>query len=154
MKNVLAFLLVLVTLFSCQKEEMTLSPSQKEEGQLDKLYPQTWQLVKMTGQLPNSVVTGAAMPWQEFYIFQADGTFTKIRRKGNQELEAKGTYSLQTLTNGPCYVLTYEQENELIGNCIVEPMEYLSLQANNTLISGWWACDGPGLEYNRVIPFD
>jgi hypothetical protein len=33
------------------------------------------------GSIPNSETTGAAMEWQEFYLFNTNGTFTKSEKE-------------------------------------------------------------------------
>jgi arylsulfatase A-like enzyme len=40
-----------------------------------------WTLVSMSGSIPNSETTGATMEWQEFYLFNTNGTFTKSEKK-------------------------------------------------------------------------
>jgi hypothetical protein len=141
MKTIFAYLLLLTTIFSCQKEEMTeVEP-----------YPQTWQLVKLTGQIPNFVRTGADLPWQETYVFNADSTFKKTRQQGDQVTEASGTFTLQDFSDGQYVVLTYNTASNIIGTCTpTELKETLVLETDDTLVSTWQACDGPGLEYKKV----
>ncbi|UOG77301.1 hypothetical protein MTX78_23430 (plasmid) [Hymenobacter tibetensis] len=134
--------LLLATLFSCQKGELAQVPANT--------YPQTWQLVEMRGQVPNVVQTGANLPWQEAYTFQADSTFTKTRQQDGHVAEAHGTFSYLNLSDGPYVVLTYAAPNSLIGACTTEPKETLAVKADGTLSSTWQACDGPGLEYKKV----
>jgi hypothetical protein len=141
MKNILVFFLLLATLVSCQKEEMAAVEP----------YPQTWQLVKLTGEMPSYVKTGTDLPWQETYVFRADSTFTKTRRQGDQATEASGTFALQDFSDGQYVVLTYDTMSSIIGSCTtVELKENLALKADDTLVSTWRACDGPGLEYKKV----
>jgi hypothetical protein len=106
----------------------------------------------MTGQLPNSNKTGAAMAWQESYVFRADGTFTKARQQGNQLTQAGGTFAYQDLSDGKYVVLNYEAASPIIGTCTGEPTETLAVKAKDTLVGTWLACDGPGLEYRKVNP--
>jgi hypothetical protein len=47
----------------------------------------------MTGQVPNSEVSGQAMKWQESYQLNSDGTFTKSREKNGSVTEATGNYN-------------------------------------------------------------
>jgi hypothetical protein len=35
----------------------------------------------MSGSIPNSETTAAAMEWQEFYLFNTNGTFTKSEKE-------------------------------------------------------------------------
>ena len=143
MKRVLLLCSVLVTLVSCQKEDLVKAEAAP--------YPQTWKLVKTTGQLPGSTRTGADMVFQETYVFQADGTFVKKRQQGNQALEARGTFSVQHLSDGPYAVLAYAAANPIIGSCTQTTwIETLIIKTDDTMVSTWQACDGPGLEYQKV----
>jgi hypothetical protein len=140
MKNLFVLLLG-ATLLSCQKEDLV------ESGD----HPQTWQLVKMTGSLPVSVRTGAELPWQETYTFQADSTFAKRRQNGDQVTEASGKYTIQKLADGSQVKLTYVTRNSLINSCTPDSKETLILRTeDNTLVSSSEACDGPRLEYREV----
>ncbi|SNR28706.1 MULTISPECIES: hypothetical protein [Hymenobacter] len=140
MKHLLASSLLLVTFLSCQKEEIP-------DANLN-VYPQTWQLAKMTGNFPVFVKTGSDLPFQETYVFQADSTFTRTRQQGGQVIEVSGTFSARSYTDGPHLTLTYPADNNLINNCTAEPKETLIFQAENkTLTSSSQPCDGPLLEY-------
>jgi hypothetical protein len=142
MKNLLLLPLLLASLVACQQE--ALAPAAA--------YPQTWQLVRMTGQIPNSATTGAAMAWQETYVLQADGTFSKTREQDQQRAEARGTFAVQQLADAPYLVLTYAAPSPLIGSCTAELQEVLALRGEETLLSTWQACDGPGLVYAKRKP--
>ncbi|UOQ68339.1 hypothetical protein [Hymenobacter volaticus] len=143
MKNILVLFLSLASLVSCQ-EDNSVEPEANA-------YPQTWQLVKLTGQIPNYIKTGADLPWQETYVFQGDSTFTKTRQQGDQLLQASGTFSLRNFSDGQYATLTYAAANSIIGSCTTSILkETLVIKANDTLVSTWLACDGPGLEYKRV----
>jgi len=143
MKNVLQLSLLLAALVSCQKDN-SVEPNADA-------YPQTWQLVKLTSDWTNVVKTGADLPWQETYVFQADSTFTKTRQQGDQLLQAKGTFSLRNFSEGQYATLTYAAASSLIGSCTTSTLkETLVLQPDQTLVSTWRACDGPGLEYKKV----
>jgi hypothetical protein len=112
--------------------------------------PQKWALVSMSGMIADVLPsTGADMQWQEFYLLKADGTFTKSRTEGDAVSEATGTYEIEELSDGNYLQLTYGASNELIGNCTGEPKELLRFESENTLSGTWWACDGPGLIYER-----
>ncbi|WP_375436394.1 hypothetical protein [uncultured Hymenobacter sp.] len=143
MKNARLLFLFLAPLVSCQKEDLVEAPATP--------YPQAWQLVKLTGQIPNYIKTGADLPWQETYVFQADSTFTKTRQQGQQIAEARGTFSVRNFSDGQYTILTYAAANSLIGSCTTQALqETLVFRANDTLVSTWQACDGPGLEYKKV----
>jgi len=143
MKNVLVLFLSLTSLVSCQKEDS----AELQVG----AYPQTWELVKSTSSWTNTVRTGADLPYQEKYVFQADSTFTKIRQKGDQTTEASGTFSVRPFSDGPYATLTYAEASTLIGSCTsISLKEHLALKSNDTIRNTWEACDGPRLEYKRV----
>ena len=140
MKNALLFSMLLALLGSCQKEEL-------EEAQTE-LYPQTWQLVKQRSSWTNTVLTGAALTYQETYVFRADSTFTKTRQKQGQLVEASGTFSVPT-TARPYALLTYTAKNNLIGSCSL--LQEALFIKSDTLVNSWDACDGPRLYYKRVV---
>ncbi|QKG59271.1 hypothetical protein GKZ68_21570 (plasmid) [Hymenobacter sp. BRD128] len=143
MKKALLLSLCLAPVIACQKEGPTPAPAAP--------YPQTWQLVKLTGQVPGYVRTGADLPWQETYVFRADSTFTKTRQQGPTVAAAGGTFLLQTLSDGQYAFLTYSVANGLVGACTANArQETLVIKADGTLVNTWQACDGPGLEYQRV----
>jgi hypothetical protein len=131
-------LLFVACLFSCSKED------QKE---LSASNQQKWQLVKMTGSMINSVTTGKDMSWQEYYVFNADGTFLKSREQNGQVKESSGTYSKDEK-----YIsLTYKKGAELIASCTgVQNQEQLYIVSADKLVGTWNICDGPGLEYQLV----
>lgn len=143
MKNVLLFSLLLTALGSCKKEEVL-------EAQTSS-YPQTWQLVQLTGQIPPYVRTGATLTWQETYVFQADSTFTKTRQQGGQTSQAQGTFSVRSAAGGPYTILTYNATNNLINSCTPSNLkEHLTFTAQGMLSSSSQACDGPLLEYQKL----
>jgi len=143
MKRALFFSIVLATLVSCQKEDLEEVPAAA--------YPQTWQLVKLTGQIPGYIKTGADLPWQETYVFQADSTFSKTRQQGSNVVVAHGTFSVQNFSDGQYAFLTYAAASSIIGSCTPSTrQETLVIKADETLVSTWRACDGPGLDYKKV----
>lgn len=109
-----------------------------------------WTLVKMSGSMINSVTTGTAMEWQESYLFKNDGTFEKTRIRGTVEIKALGTYTMIQHQDGKYLELIYAKDSELIGSCFGNLKEELYFATNTTLSSTWSACDGPGLEYQKV----
>jgi hypothetical protein len=52
----------------------------------------------MSGSIPNSETTGAAMEWQEFYLFNTNGTFTKSEKEIRLKLPFR-ELTRQQLTN-------------------------------------------------------
>ncbi len=137
MKNRLVFLVVVAILFSCSKSTV----EQKYEA---------WKLVEMTGQMVDSKQTGADMAWQESYQLKPNGTFVKQREKNGVSNEASGSYKIEALSDGKYLMLTYDGNNPIIGNCDGGLKEALKLESDNKLRSSWWACDGPGLLYEKT----
>ncbi|WP_299824065.1 hypothetical protein [uncultured Pontibacter sp.] len=149
MKNVLFALLLLCALTSCSKEDDALNP--KQTSFASDQYPQKWQLVSQSGNIANMPpLTGTNMSWQEFYILNANGSFTKTRELLGVATSASGTYKVEVVSGVNYLLLTYENDHELIGNCTVEPIERLSFKSDQILLNEWNICDGPGLAYKRV----
>lgn len=99
----------------------------------------------------NSVTTGKDMSWQEYYVFNADGTFLKSRETNGQTKEGSGTYSYTTSTNEKYISLTYKLGTDLIASCYTaQKQEQLIIVSTNKLVGTWNECDGPGLEYELV----
>lgn len=138
MKKVLFICFLIGTLISC-----------KRESGLDQ-YPQKWQLIKMTGQIPNSETTGIEMEWQEIYLLNSNGTFTKSRERDGILKEESGTFTFKNLSDGKYLELNYESNNDLIGSCFSEPREMLWVRSESMMQGTWSSCDGPGLEYRRI----
>lgn len=142
MKN-LAIIVVFLTIFSsCTKDT--------EEDTTTADYHGKWTLVKMSGSMINSETTGTAMEWQEYYLFNNDGTFTKSRTRNTIKTTVSGTYITQNNSDVMYLELTYPQDSDIIGSCYGNLKEELYFKTNNTLSSGWSACDGPGLDYQKV----
>ena len=140
MKNLIFISLLICTLFSCTKDN---------EFDIEQ-YPQKWQLIKMTGQIPNSEATGTNMEWQEFYLLNSNATFIKSRERDGILTEESGNFLFEEFNDEKYLVLSYETDNSLIGSCYSSSLkEELILESHNRLISTWSYCDGPGLEYER-----
>lgn len=139
----LAIIVVFLTIFSsCTKDT--------EEDTTTADYHGKWTLVKMSGSMINSETTGTAMEWQEYYLFNNDGTFTKSRTRNTIKTTVSGTYITQNNSDVMYLELTYPQDSDIIGSCYGNLKEELYFKTNNTLSSGWSACDGPGLDYQKV----
>nr|MBC7612151.1 hypothetical protein [Pseudopedobacter sp.] len=49
------------------------------------------------------------------------------------------------------FVLQYTSSSDLIGNCNSTALkEQLFIKSSQEIYSTWQACDGPGLDYQRV----
>jgi hypothetical protein len=147
MKKLTFICLFACTLFSCTKvSEKTIEKIFQNE------YPQKWQLITMSGQFANSERKGTDMEWQEFYLLNSDGTFIKSRERNGVSTEVSGTFSFDTVSGIKYLTLTYKTDNSIIGSCTSDLKESLCTEINTTnrMTSSWAACDGPGLEYERV----
>lgn len=145
MKNLSLLFFAICILFSCSKDD-TLVPDNTD---LDNLV-EGWTLVKMTGQIPNSETTGADMEWQESYLLNLDGRFTKQRERDGVNSEASGTYEFVNHGDDRFLELTYDTSSEIIGTCGPSQTETLWLKSSVLLVGTWLSCDGPGLEYEKM----
>jgi hypothetical protein len=141
MRHLTIFITFLSVFSSCTKETEEITTTN---------YDEKWTLVKMSGSLINSVSTGVAMEWQEYYLLKNDGTFSKSRIRNEVETKVSGTYTIIYYQDKKHLELTYPIDNDIIGNCSGDLKEELYFTSNNTLSSTWSACDGPGLEYLKV----
>ncbi len=141
MKNQIILTFLIGILVSCSSDkEIDIEPC-----------PVKWQLVRMSGNIANiPPSTGSDMAWQEWYVLYPDDTFIKTRERDNAVNEEKGTYAIVTLSDGEYLELTYKLKNDLIGNCSIDAKELLKINSEDELIGTWWACDGPGLFYEKV----
>jgi len=146
--NRIIIILVIVILAACTSDNPIKQDSiLLEAGQ----FPQKWELVAMSGMIANVPPTqGDDMTWQEHYILAADGTFVKTRDYNDEQIVATGVYELVKLEDGDYLRLAHKSHNEIIGNCGNSPEEYLRFEISNSLVGTWWACDGPGLFYERT----
>ncbi|TRX56118.1 hypothetical protein FNH22_17215 [Fulvivirga sp. M361] len=148
-KSTLYFLIVVINLFSCIKEQ-TLKNENTPTERTAPSKVEKWQLITMTGSMANSERTGDDMAWQEYYLLHPDNTFIKSREESGNESQAGGTYQFVTLSGDRYLELNYKTDHRLIGNCTGEAKEYLMIQSENKMSGTWNICDGPGLEYKKV----
>ena len=141
MKKQILILLAIVFLNSCKNND---------DFNLQTEVVGNWQLIQMTGNIPNSATTGAEMEWQETYQFFIDGTFLKTRNRDGVIKEVSGTYNLNNNTSETLLELNFTSESEIIGSCTSNIKETLKLQSETIFLSSWNACDGPGLKYEKV----
>lgn len=141
MKNLIILVAFFSLLSSCSKGDVVPIDSTGYYGK--------WTLVSMSGSIPNSETTGAAMEWQEFYLFNTNGTFTKSRERNSVKTSISGTYTTTNQSDGISFELTYPNDSEIIGSCYGNRKEGLFLDANNSLSSTWSYCDGPVLKYKK-----
>ena len=113
-------------------------------------YPQKWILTKITGQLADSEVSGQEMEWQEYYYLNANGTFKKTRERDGKGFEAKGSYEYIDENGERFLKLKFQDDSEIIGSCYGDQTEYLWIVSDTKMQGTWLACDGPGLEYERI----
>lgn len=110
-----------------------------------------WKLVRMSASLIGSESTGDNMDWQEFYIFNTDSTFFRSQTKNGATIEENGIFSSKVLVNDRPYLsLNYPKDRKLAGSCYGNDKEELVFSLKDVLSSTWQACDGPGLDYQKV----
>jgi hypothetical protein len=139
MKKIIVLLFFVTALFSCSSDDE--SPFKDYKGK--------WILTQMTVMTANSQTTGSEMQWQEFYVLDANGTFTKSREKDGFVIEITGTYSQINSLTGTVLLFTYSINSDIIGSCSSELKEELNFLSENVLLSTWQQCDGPGLKYEK-----
>lgn len=138
MKKLLLFLFVII-LTSCSKE-----------FDLDK-FPQEWKLISMSANQidPTIIKTGSEMSWQETYILNSDGTFTKSRNRDGIITDASGTFIFKDGSNYKNIELTFTIGISLATSCT--PGKEILLVISETKLQGTWSyCDGIKLEYERI----
>lgn len=137
----LTILVAFLSIFnSCSKDTVAIDGED---------YHGKWTLTKMSGSMVDSETTGPAMEWQEFYLLNANGTFTKSRKRNAINTTISGTYTTSNHPDGIYFELTYPNDSEIIGSCYGNLKEELYISEDNILSSTWKNCDGPGLEYKK-----
>ncbi|MBI3220644.1 MAG: hypothetical protein HYZ44_14105 [Bacteroidetes bacterium] len=144
MKNFIILMALVAGLASCTKE----SPLSETSKELTADSQQKWVLVKMTGSFGLGSTTGSEMQWQEYYVFNDDGTFLKSRVQDNSTKTASGTYASVTESGQTFLELTFTTGSELMASCY--PKERLWKNSVDGLQGTWGHCDGPTLEYVRT----
>lgn len=148
MKNLLLTFLILCLVSACSE---ATDPTPDQHELVTTQFPQKWQLISMSGQIANEPpATGASMAWQEYYLLNTDGTFSKSRERKGKIQVFSGKFTIEDLSDRKYLILSYDAANEIIGTCTPEPKEVLALAPNGKLYNSWSACDGPGLVYSKV----
>jgi hypothetical protein len=137
----IAFMLLL-GLFSCTNDDTNSSDGTDYYGK--------WKLVKMTGSIKQPVYITDELQWQEFYVFNTNGTFAKTRIKDNNTVAVSGTFVIANILNETHLELTYSTSNDIVGSCYGNQKEDLFIKSNGLLVSTWQNCDGPGMEYKKT----
>ena len=140
MKKLIVLITFLTIFNSCSKDNVVTDNTG---------YYGKWTLIKMSGSMVDSETTGSAMEWQEFYLFNTNGTFTKSRERNGVKTTISGTYTTTNNPDGIYFELTYPNDSEIIGSCYGNLKEELYVTENNILLNTWKNCDGPGLEYKK-----
>ncbi|MCE2994273.1 MAG: hypothetical protein ACK5RG_07995 [Cyclobacteriaceae bacterium] len=144
MRNIVLISLLVAALASCTKE----SPLSEKPKELVTTSQQKWVLVKMTGAWGLGSTTGSAMQWQEYYVFNNDGTFSRYRQQDNATKTATGTFTTVSESDQQFMELTYTSGDELKTSCY--PKERLQSVSAELLQGTWGHCDGPTLEYAKA----
>ncbi|WP_298417297.1 lipoprotein [uncultured Kordia sp.] len=142
MKKIILLLLTIVLVSSCNSDDDTIS---------NEVFG-NWILTSMHGSIPNSLVTGAAMEWQESYLLNTDGSFVKVRQRDGVTTEATGTFVISITQDGRTLTLTFDTDNDIIASCSYL-VEYMVFQSESSFNSTWEICDGAGLTYKKTNQF-
>lgn len=145
MRNYFIWMVLAIGLASCSKDVPLTENSKKLTMSSGK---QKWVLTKMTGAFGLGSTTGSAMAWQEYFIFNSNGTFTKQRQQDTGTKSATGTFATITASGQEMIELTYSGGDDLKATCF--PKEQLLKVSADLLQGTWGACDGPTLEYALV----
>lgn len=148
-KKIFYLFTVLGTLLACSHKEA--NPEGLAAKFNSEKFQQKWRLISMQGNIANvPPQTGSDMSWQEFYLFNADATFSKTRERDGVTKTITGKFSFKNIGTENYMELTYDADSEIIGNCYATATEELILKSDIQLTNTWNACDGPGLVYNKV----
>lgn len=116
-----------------------------------------WKLVKTIAEDADSERTGDDLEFQETYIINNDGTFTKTRILDETTTVSTGTYTLSSI--GPAinqepvagYIhFTHSSQNDIIANCGETLVENMYFTMDFRLKGSWIFCDGLELEYVKM----
>ncbi len=131
--------LLCIYLFACELEKgMSVEDQSDIVGK--------WQLSEMISGWTAEVTPASQLDYNQYFIFNSDGTFLKNRSNGQS---ASGTYSIKELTSETYVEVTFNKPNsELLESC--SSKEYLRLTDDHKLNGGSLPCDGPGLNYTKV----
>lgn len=138
MRNFIILVVLMTGLVSCTKESLLK----------DQAVSQKWVLVRMTAWGFGTTM-GPNMGWQEYFVFNVDGSFTKYRMQGNVTKSATGTFVTISEFGQQLIELTYTGGDDLKASCF--PKERLEKVSDDLLRGQWGACDGPTLEYVRSV---
>ncbi|UMB61250.1 hypothetical protein MHL31_03375 [Lutibacter sp. A80] len=146
MKKIIGLFIIIILVISCSNDD---------ETEVITGFQGYYELVKMTGGFEGSETTGAKMEWQEIYVLKnTDSTFVKTRFTNDSTYNGNGTYTYKTIDNQKYIKFLFNENTDLIGNCTNDLTEVLMvLEDGDKLVSTWNACDGPGLEYQKIIEF-
>lgn len=150
MKKLIFLLLAVSVLQSCAIDDLSKAEEFSATGR--------WDLVRMSGSVPNSTQTGSDMEFQEFYILKGDGTFIKSRTEDGVVTTVSGTYEISDPMPGEYahlihkeITMKHELRSHLLATCYANSLEEdLFFTPDLIMVSNYKACDGPGLEYVKV----
>jgi hypothetical protein len=141
----LPFLALTFLLVGCGDDQ---APDLSEFGQ--------WELVIAQGSWPVDGTLNYDPGFEEYYSFNANGTFSRTRMQGENVTSASGVYERIEATHEHdkkfirFYLqLNYESGEELIGSCVGGGVEGLYLHKEGHIQNTWGACDGPTYIYHR-----
>lgn len=118
-----------------------------------------WILIKTTSSSDGSEQIGSDMPFQETYFLMENGSFTKVRMANGEKLKATGTFELSETGEGliderniKLYIrFHHDSRSILTATCYSDSsVEHLFLDDDGRLVNTYSACDGLGLQYEKL----
>ncbi|MCX2743053.1 hypothetical protein OO013_04210 [Mangrovivirga sp. M17] len=141
MKNLINLFLTAILIVACSSSDNVVQNETPIEGK--------WELTKMEAQRTRTEITKEDIPYEEFYVFNSDGSFTKTRITNDEVESASGRYTKENTNDWKHLKLVYSEDSQLIDNCTGEAVEHLAIEQNE-LKGGSAPCDGPALYYSPV----
>jgi hypothetical protein len=102
-----------------------------------------------TGYESEAKTSPIALPYEESYTFNADGTLTKTRTDVNNTTKVSGVFSVVTVDGFQNINITLEND-DITTSCVSSPQENLIVNRNQTVVNRTSPCDGPDFRYTRI----
>lgn len=142
MKNLLFIAIALITLSACTTDQDELSVNQ---------YTEKWELFNFISNQPNQLTNTISLDYQEYYYLSDDSTFFKRRVSNTTTKNMSGIYNFMSVNDHKYIVFKYDESNNFIGNCSNNLNEVLLYIDDNKIRNTWENCEGPTLEYRKII---
>jgi len=142
MKKIGLLIVLLISLTSCSNDDNNNKPTKAYHGK--------WNLTVMDrikSPFANYIIV---LEWEESYIFNSNGSFSKTRIMDNKTSTISGFYSVVETSDKTHFTLLYGASNEMIASCTGNLIENLYItNSTGRLYNTWETCDGPLLIYDK-----